>query len=146
MYNGEVVTVDEVFRLSRVLREVALEAAKDSGEAHPSAGLVAVTEDIAHHEGTTVGEVAVRTGLAQSLVSKVVSQLCGGGVVEMTVDEKDRRRSLIWVTDSARVQVLAGRGGRSIAEGLRRRFPERSEAQVTGIEAALERLVDEVLS
>lgn len=128
MYPRVVVTVGELFRLSRLLREMALMAATDPGEPPPSAGLVAVTDDIAHHEGTTVGETAARTGLAQSLVSKVVAQLCAGGVVEMTVDERDRPRSLIRITDSARREVFAERGQRSVADVLRQRFPERPEA------------------
>ncbi len=144
MYPGVVVTVGELFRLSRVLREVALEAATDPGEAPPSAGLVAVTDDIAHHEQTTVGEIAARTGLAQSLVSKVVAELRDGGAVEMTLDENDRRRNLIRITDSARTQVLADRGSRTVGEALRHRFPERSEEKLTGIEAALEALADQL--
>jgi len=144
MYSDVVVTVGELFRLSRVLREVALEAAADPGETAPSVGLVAVTDDIVHHEGTTVGETAARTGLAQSLVSKVVAQLRDGGVVEMTVDETDRRRTLIRITDSARTQVFANRGQRSVADVLRHRCPERSEAQLARIEAALEALADEL--
>jgi len=144
MYLGAVVTVGELFRLSRVLREVALEAAADPGETAPSVGLVAVTDDIAHHEGTTVGETAARTGLAQSLVSKVVAQLRDSGVVEMTVDETDRRRALIRITDSARTQVFANRGHRSVADALRHRFPERSEGQLARIESALEALAGEL--
>jgi len=122
----------------------ALEAATDPGETAPSVGLVAVTDDIVHHEGTTVGETAARTGLAQSLVSKVVAQLREGGVVEMTVDETDRRRALIRITDSARTQVFANRGHRSVADVFRHRFPERSEAQLARIEAALEALAGEL--
>ena len=144
MYPDVVVTVGEVFRLSRVLREIALGAATDPGETPPSAGLVAVTDDIAHHEGTTVGETAARTGLAQSLVSKVVAQLREGGVVEMAVDERDRRRNLIRITDSARTQVFADRGHRSVADALRQRFRERGEAQLAQIEAVLQALADEL--
>ncbi len=144
MYPRVVVTVGELFRLSRVLREIALAAATDPGEPPPSAGLVAVTDDIAHHEGTTVGETATRTGLAQSLVSKVVAELREGGVVEMTVDERDRRRNLIRITDSARREVFSERGRRSVADVLRQRFPERPEAQLTQLEALLEALADQL--
>lgn len=60
--------------------------------------MVAVTDDIAHRDGTTVGEIADRTGLAQSFVSKVVAQLREGGVVEMAVNDLDRCRNRIWTT------------------------------------------------
>ncbi|MDA8332092.1 MAG: MarR family winged helix-turn-helix transcriptional regulator [Candidatus Dormibacteraeota bacterium] len=137
-------TVGELFRLARVLHEIALVAATDPGQTPPSAGLVAVTDDIAHHEGTTVGETAARTGLAQSLVSKVVAQLREGGVVEIGVDESDRRRNRIRITESARAQVFAERGHRSAADALRKRFPERGEAQLAQIEARLKALADEL--
>ena len=38
----------------------------------------------------TVTEIAERTGVAQSLVARVVAQLHDGGVVETATDETDR--------------------------------------------------------
>ncbi len=61
----------------------------------------------------------------------------------MTVDERDRRRSLIRITDSARREVFAERRQRSVADVLRQRFPERPEAQLTQIETLLEALADQ---
>lgn len=138
------VTVGELFRLSRLLREVAVAAATDPAETPPSPGLVAITDDIAHHEGTTVGEIAARTGLAQSLVSKVVAQLRDGGVVEIVVDDRDRRRNRIWVTHSARAEIFAKRGSRTVAEALRHRLPGLADDQLARIEAALDQLAGEL--
>jgi MarR family 2-MHQ and catechol resistance regulon transcriptional repressor len=135
-----VVTVGELFRVARLLREVAVEAATDPEEGPPSPGLVAVTDDVAHHDGTTVGEIAARTGLAQSFVSKVIAQLRDGGVIELAVDEADRRRNRISVTQAARREVFADRGSRTVSKALRERVPGLSDAQVARVEAALDLL------
>ena len=144
MYSGVVVSVGDLFRVARTLREVALEVARDPGEDQPSEGLVVVTEDIAHHDGTTVGEIAARTGVAQSFVSHVVARLREGGVVETVVDEGDRRRSRIQLTASARGQLFPERGRRDVEEALFRRLPELSAAERSRIEAALEQLASVV--
>lgn len=65
-------------------------------------------------------------------------------MIEMAVDERDRRRSLIRITDSARREVFAERGQRSVAAVLRQRFPERSDAEIAQVEALLEALADQL--
>src|SRR5947209_2570426 len=117
------VTAGELFRLARILREVALAAVRDPEEPPAPPGLVAIADDIAHHDGTTIGEIAARTGLAQSLVSKTVARLREAGVVTACVDANDRRRSHITITDTARSQVFAARGARSVTSALQDRFP-----------------------
>ena len=82
-------------------------------------------------------------GRSRSLMASV-EFLDPSGVVEMAVDEPDRRRSLIRITDSARREVFAERGQRSVADELRQRFPERSEAQLAQVEALLEALADQL--
>jgi DNA-binding MarR family transcriptional regulator len=144
MYHWRVVTVGELFRVSRLLREVALAAAGDPGEAAPSEGLVVVTDDIVHHDDTTVTETAARTGMAQSLVSKVVGQLHHGGVVETVRDETDRRRTRIRVTDLARSQILPERARRTASAELRKRLPELDDKALAHIEAVLDQLARQV--
>lgn len=140
------VTVGELFRVSRLLREVALAAASDPGEAAPSEGLVVVTDDIVHHDDTTVTETAARTGMAQSLVSKVVAQLHEGGIVETVIDETDRRRSRIRVTDLARSQILPQRARRPVSDELRQQLPELDEKALARIEATLDQLARQLRS
>jgi DNA-binding MarR family transcriptional regulator len=136
------VSVGELFRLSRILRAVAVEAAAEPGEMMPSAGLVSVCDDLSRHEATTVGEIADRTDLAQSLVSKVVSELREAGVVEITPDGSDRRRSLVRFTQSARAELFVARGRRSIEEALARQFPQ---ARLERVECGLEVLIGELM-
>src|SRR5947209_1059893 len=103
-------TVGELFRLARLLREVAIVAARGPDEPPAPPGLVTIVDDVAHHDGTSVGEVAARTGLAQSLVSKTIARLRDAGVVKVSVDPTDRRRGRITITETARSQIFAMRG------------------------------------
>ncbi len=137
-------TAGELYRLARLLREVALAVTAEPGEVPASLGLVAITEDIAHHDHTTVGEVAARTGLAQSLVSKVVAQLRTAGVVATRADDTDRRRSRITITDAARTGVFAARGDRSITDALHDRIPGLPAERVNTVETLLDRLIAEL--
>lgn len=140
MYASVVVTVGELFRVSRLLQEVALAAARDPGEGAPSAGVVVVTEDIARHDDTTVTQIAARTGMAQSLVSKVVAQLDEAGVVETVGDQTDRRRTRIRLTDPARSHILPERARRTVSDALRQRLPELDMPALARIEVALDQL------
>lgn len=135
-----VVSVGELFRVARALREVALEAARDPGEEPATEGLVVVTDDLAHHDGATVGEVAARTGVAQSLVSKVVAELRDGGVVTTAPEEGDRRRTRIFLAPSTRAALLPERGGRSMDAALRLRFAELSDDELSQLQATLDQL------
>jgi DNA-binding MarR family transcriptional regulator len=139
------VNVGELFRLARLLREVAIEAARGPDEPAAAPGLVAITDDIARHDGTSVGEIAARTGLAQSLVSKTVAHLRDAGVVDVCVDASDRRRSRITITQTARSQIFATRGARTVTKALHEHFPALSAECVTRIEALLDRLATELL-
>ncbi|MHB1535289.1 MAG: winged helix DNA-binding protein, partial [Acidimicrobiales bacterium] len=89
---------------------------------------------------------AARTGVAQSLVSKVVAELHKGGVVETVSDETDRRRTRIRVTDLARSQVLPERARRTVTDALRQRLPELDEKALARIEAALDQLARQLRS
>jgi DNA-binding MarR family transcriptional regulator len=133
-------TVGELFRLARLLRDVAIAAARGPDEPPAPPGLVNITDDIAHHDGTSVGEVAARTGLAQSLVSKTVARLRDAGVVDVTVDPNDRRRTSITVTETARSRIFATRGARGVTSALRDQFPNLSVERVAEVERLLEQL------
>ncbi len=133
-------TVGELFRLARLLRAVAIAAARGPDEPPAPPGLVNITDDISHHDGTSVGEVAARTGLAQSLVSKTVARLRDAGVVDVTVDPTDRRRTSITITQSARSRIFATRGARGVTSALHDHLPGLSRERVAEVEALLDQL------
>jgi len=79
-------------RLARTLREVALLATENTGDDRVNAGELAVLEDIARNPGSTISDITRRTGLAQSLVSRITHGMAGGGALTIQPDSSDRRR------------------------------------------------------
>lgn len=130
----------ELHRLARLLREIATAATADSGEKRVSAGHLAIVEDVAHHERTSIGEIAARTGLAQSLVSRVVAEMRDAGVFVATRDRQDRRRRLIAIDPAARSDVFAARAARPVDAAIRAARPLASDADVDRIVKLLDEL------
>jgi len=54
----------------------------------------------------TVGECAKHLERAQSVVSEIVGQLEGHGLLARVPDENDRRRTLVWLTDTGRARLV----------------------------------------
>jgi DNA-binding MarR family transcriptional regulator len=72
-------------------------------------GLRLIVTDIAENAGSSIGEIATRTGLPQSYVSTSVARLRERGAVETAGDPKDGRRTLVRLTES--VPARAARRG-----------------------------------
>ncbi|MEV8035192.1 helix-turn-helix domain-containing protein [Streptomyces sp. NPDC086182] len=88
----------ELFLLGRTLMKIGEEAIPTEGVGPRSTStrsMLIVMLDVYAHADTTVGEVAVRTGLPQSAVSACVARLKEAGSVLTATDPADRRRSLI---------------------------------------------------
>jgi DNA-binding MarR family transcriptional regulator len=54
----------------------------------------------------TVGECAKHFDRAQSVVSEIVEHLERDGLLARVRDEKDRRRTLVWLTDAGRARLM----------------------------------------
>lgn len=121
-------------RLARVLRETAATAAAESGDDRLGPGALAVIEDLARHEATTVGEVARRTGLAQSMVSTTVAGLRSSGVLTSEPDPDDGRRVLVTLSAATRSQILT-RSARPADGALREALLRASRAAGRGHDA-----------
>lgn len=50
----------------------------------------------------TVGEASAHLDRAQSVTSEILAQLERNGLVERRPDERDRRRTYVWLTDAGR--------------------------------------------
>jgi DNA-binding MarR family transcriptional regulator len=135
----------QLHRLARVLREVATAATADPGESPVSAGDLAITEDVAHHEGTSIGQIAQRTGLAQSLVSKTVAAMRDEGVLMTTPDLSDGRRILVSVDPAIR-DVFNSRAARPVDAALSHVRPGTSAAEIQRIDELLDELATRLLS
>lgn len=96
----------ELHRLARILREIALDATGNTGSERVNAGELAVLEDIAHHPSSTIRDITSRTGLAQSLVSRIVRWAEERGAVSVEVDTADRRRVRVELSPATRLDIL----------------------------------------
>jgi DNA-binding MarR family transcriptional regulator len=136
------VNAGQLHKVARLLREVALDATADPGETPVSAGDVAIAEDITHHEKTSVGEIAARTGLAQSLVSRTVAKLNDAGIVITGRDPDDGRRVLVSIAPGIRTGTFRSRARRPVESALRSRYPDLSGAEIARVIALLDELAD----
>jgi DNA-binding MarR family transcriptional regulator len=143
MYHGDV-NAGQLHRLARVFREIAQVATANKGEQPVAASTVAIVEDVTDHPQSSITEIAHRTGLAQSLVSRTVERLQILGVFTVGHDPADRRRTLVSVDPQTRHLDFADRAERPIAQAIRQVAGVSGEQQ-RRIEAALEVLSDELL-
>jgi DNA-binding MarR family transcriptional regulator len=97
----------------------------------------AVLHHLAMSGPLTVGEMSRHFARAQSVVSEIVDGMEDRGLLERMRDERDRRRTLVWLTDDARellqrrrqvldparvgraMRALPHEGRASLIEGLR---------------------------
>jgi hypothetical protein len=100
-------------------------------------GLRLIVTDIAEHAGSSIGEIAARTGLPQSYVSTSVARLRDRKAVRTAADPGDRRRTLVTLSES--VPARAGRRGAVSIDGAI--AEEAGLDDPAGVIAALETLL-----
>lgn len=125
------------------MREIALLSTENTGEDRVNAGELAVLEDIARNPGATIGEITRRTGLAQSLVSRITRAKAEAGVVVTAVDDLDRRKIRVDLDPAARSQII-DRAGNTTTAALRAQTPSLTPAERSALEhhlAEAERLL-----
>ena len=84
-----------MYRLGRRLMEISRAAASDPDDPEVSLGEMVVLEDVLAYPGSSVGEIASRTGFAQSYVSVTVATFKSSGAFETAADPADGRRTLV---------------------------------------------------
>jgi DNA-binding MarR family transcriptional regulator len=95
----------ELVMLGRQLTKIGEEAMR-GGQAPPlPAGHALVLRDVLAHPASSVTDIKVRTGLAQSIVSKAIARLQDQGIVEVEADPADGRRTLAQVSTAHLVNV-----------------------------------------
>ena len=68
---------------------------------------IIVTMFVSHNPGTTVSEIARKTRMAKSHVSRTVDRLAELGFVKKRPDEEDRRLVRLYTTDNTKAHVEA---------------------------------------
>lgn len=104
--------MSDLYQLGRRLAEIALE---DMGADAPdiAPGEFLVLQDLFLNGRSAVGDVAKRTGLAQSRVSTSVRALAGRSWVATAADPADRRKTLVDLTEAIRTASEQRRAGRA---------------------------------
>lgn len=138
------VNAGDLHQLARLLREVALAATANRGQRGVPVGHLAIVEDVATHHGASVGEIAERTGLAQSLVSRTVASMRDAGVLRTEPDPADARRVRVSVDPKAR-RMFRSRGARPVAPALRDLRPDASSKDLRRAETLLDELASLLL-
>ncbi len=131
-------------RLARILHEVAVNA-NPPGRRPIPAGTRAIVADVHQHLASTVGDIAERTGLAQSLVSRTVARFCESGLFIVEQDPRDRRKTLVSIDPKADVQEYLPEHSGVVADGIRAMYPDLAEFEVQRILVGLQILADGML-
>jgi DNA-binding MarR family transcriptional regulator len=133
-----------VYRLGRLLTRVGEASLKGVDEERLPAGVAVILMDVVEYPDTPIGDIATRTGFPQGHVSTTVARLRERGVVQVTPDPADRRRTLVRVTADFRKRV-AQRKGAPIEAALTEIAGLTDPAQAAEVVAALEALADRLL-
>ncbi|PPJ25795.1 MarR family transcriptional regulator [Nocardia nova] len=129
--------LSELRRLGRALSNAALTSMHLAVDNSLTGTEVAVLDCLRVQDGLTVGEIARRSGFAQSRVSTVVAELSGRGLLEIGTDPGDRRRSLVKGTP-ALVKLLADSPELDATPTLLTLFADLPDAEAKELITALE--------
>lgn len=113
-----------------------------SGDVRPIPAEELIIGDVMFNPNSTVGDVVARTGFTQSYVSKCVATLVKRGLLVTSVDESDRRRTLI--TPSRMLEGAADRRTPSLTTVFTDALG--SEARAQQVLMALDELADLLLA
>ncbi|WP_203827851.1 MarR family winged helix-turn-helix transcriptional regulator [Actinoplanes palleronii] len=129
----------ELILLGRTLLRLGEQALPEppGGRTGGERAVVVVMTDVYAHDGTTVTEVARRTGLPQSAVSGAVARLREAGSVLTEPDPSDRRRQLLRRNPSMsarRREVATADISPAVTAALATPTPESLAAVLTALE------------
>lgn len=142
----------ELFLLGRTLMKIGEEALPTGGLGARSTGVrsvLIVASDILANSGSSVGEIAARTGFPQSAVSACVARLREAGAIVTEPDPKDRRRLLIRPAPetSDRVAVVRSTSiDAALAAALGTDDPREVGQVAAALEALAQRLTPDMLA
>ena len=128
----------DLYQLGRRLAEIAL-ADMGAGELNLTPGEFLVLQDLFLHGRSAIGDIAARTGLAQSRVSTGVRAFTERGWAITSADPADGRKTLVDLTEQ--VRAVGTRRRETRAEGsLATALADVGPAERDALIAALGRL------
>lgn len=137
------VNAADLYLLARKLHQIAVHATAAPGETTGTPVTTAVVADVLHHDATSVGEIAARTQLAQSIVSSAIAGLVKKGVLSTGRDPNDGRRTVVSVIPEV-ASDLRTRGAQPLRGPIAAALPGLSDAKLERFEQDLERLWKQV--
>ncbi|MDP9865685.1 MULTISPECIES: MarR family transcriptional regulator [Streptosporangium] len=142
----------ELFLLGRTLMKIGEEALPTEGLGPHSTShrsVLIVASDVREHPGSSVGEIAARTGFPQSQVSACVARLREAGSIVTEADPKDRRRLLVQQAPEVSDRVAAVRSApidTALAAALGTDDPQEIGEVAAALEALARRLTPQALT
>lgn len=133
-------TADIAAEIARLYPAVhaLLHARRDKHESRPSPEALAVMAHLSLSGPLTVGEAARHFDRAQSAVSELIDRIEAHGWVARSPDGRDRRRTLVWLTDAGLAVLQRSREVLSrerLDAAVARLAPAERDALVAGLRA-----------
>jgi DNA-binding MarR family transcriptional regulator len=135
--------MSDLYQLGRRLAEIAL-ADMGAGELDLTPGEFLVLQDLFLHGRSAIGDIAARTGLAQSRVSTGVRSFTQRGWAVTSADPADGRKTLADLTEQVREAGARRRETRadmSLATALADADPAERDALIASLERLCQLLV-----
>ena len=133
---------EELFLAGRLLMKLGQRATPGSGGQRLPLSVRTVLSDAAAHPGSSIGELAARTGLLQSHVSTAVVRLRRAGLLVTNPDPEDGRRTLVRVRDAAAASApTPAQLDALLVQALTARLGSAGAARVAEVTQALEVIV-----
>jgi DNA-binding MarR family transcriptional regulator len=136
----------DLIQLGRRLAKLGEHALRGSegipnGRGEIPIGATLVAQDVLTHEGSTVSEITVRTGLPQSYVSESVARLREEHILVTETDPDDRRRTRVSVS-RAHLKVVRERGKAPVEALVCQAMGDVDTAEAERLVSALETLAE----
>ena len=114
---------------------------RDPRSYRPSPETMAVMEHLAATGPLTISETALHFDRSQSTVSELIERLVRRGLLQRISDERDRRRTLVWLSQKGREMLETERhvlNTTQVARALTLLTPTQREHLTTGLSALIE--------
>jgi DNA-binding MarR family transcriptional regulator len=95
----------DLILIGRQLAKIGEHALRGGSSTKTTNGRALVLRDVFANPRSSISTITDRTGLPQSYVSESIAALCEEGILETSVDPRDRRRTLATVSAAHRRRV-----------------------------------------
>jgi MarR family 2-MHQ and catechol resistance regulon transcriptional repressor len=126
----------ELHYVGKMLMECAVNGMQALGRESLTATELVVAETLLVLGPASIGDIARRTGFVQSRISTVVADLHERGIVRVYTDGRDRRRTIVEISEASRTDVARVSADDALP-ALTTWFPNVTSSQIDALVAAL---------